>query len=413
MGVIEIGAESFVRKEKKNKQAHAFAVVSPKRTFFMYPDNASETDPWMRAITGQIDILKGNGRSSTPATAVASSPTPVASAPVEKTPVSSSAPASSNNNNNNGSGVRDALDKAKYLVPFLLESAQDPTDDNKVYEFWQIWSESMPPQEELVEGAITFEVATSADMEKLTWRTSGPQTIFIQRMVDFFWNVGAPETEIDRLNDVGSLINPVSIGSWIDMSAKGGMDGGWFFPVEVPTKFAAEASDEGDAIDIFSTWAQQHDITHCISVGRDMGAAPPRQTEIRCMVSGSSFEAQLSVALSAYEAFGVPTIPDDVLSMIRENQKPGLALSIITSSEGIVRLGLLFPTPPKSLVSSLCNLSGVPSTTNLFAFESALGGAGPQWVEFQYLMKGFGYGVYKEGFDVIFHYLVGEETPKN
>lgn len=73
-------------------------------------------------------------------------------------------------------------------MPFLLESAQDPTDDNKVYEFWQIWSESIPPSEELTEGAIVFEVATSADMEKLTWRTSGPQTIFIQRMVVFFFS---------------------------------------------------------------------------------------------------------------------------------------------------------------------------------------------------------------------------------
>lgn len=69
-----------------------------------------------------------------------------------------------------------------------------------------------------MDGAISFQVATSADTEKLTWRSSGPQNIFIQKMVDFFWNVGAPETEIDRLNDVGALINPIQIGSWIDMS---------------------------------------------------------------------------------------------------------------------------------------------------------------------------------------------------
>ena len=37
---------------------------------------------------------------------------------------------------------------------------------------------------------IDFFVATSADMQKLTWRTSGPQNVFIQKMVDFFWNVG-------------------------------------------------------------------------------------------------------------------------------------------------------------------------------------------------------------------------------
>lgn len=119
-------------------------------------------------------------------------------------------------------------------------------------EFWQIWSESIPPKSEIAAGqAIEFHLAASAEMEKLTWRVAGPQNIFIQKMVrlftsspsqflilqvDFFWNVGAPESEIDRLNDVGALINPVKIGSWIDMSGKGGMDGGWYFPVEIPVK---------------------------------------------------------------------------------------------------------------------------------------------------------------------------------
>ena len=45
-------------------------------------------------------------------------------------------------------------------------------------------------------------------------------TLHSQKMVDFFWNVGAPESEIDMLNEVGAAINPGKIGSWIDMSAR-------------------------------------------------------------------------------------------------------------------------------------------------------------------------------------------------
>jgi hypothetical protein len=102
------------------------------------------------------------------------------------------------------------LGLAKGVVKFLSD------DDSKVLEFWQIWSESIPGKDELSSGmAIDFHVCTSADMQKLQWRVGGPQNVFIQKMVDFFWNVGAPESEIDRLNDVGALINPVKIGSWI------------------------------------------------------------------------------------------------------------------------------------------------------------------------------------------------------
>lgn len=75
-GAIELSGESYVKKEKKNKQGHAFAVGTSKRVFFMYPDNPSDTDHWVKAISNQIDILKGNkkgggGGSSTPAVVVA------------------------------------------------------------------------------------------------------------------------------------------------------------------------------------------------------------------------------------------------------------------------------------------------------------------------------------------------------
>ncbi len=88
---------------------------------------------------------------------------------------------------------RQRLAGAKNTIAFLRD------EESKVLEFWQIWSESIPLSADLSTGmSIEFHVVTSASMQKLTWRTAGPQNIFIQRMVDFFWNVGAPETEIDR-----------------------------------------------------------------------------------------------------------------------------------------------------------------------------------------------------------------------
>lgn len=49
----------------------------------------------------------------------------------------------------------------------------------------------------------------------------------IQQLVDFFYIVGAPEEEIEKLNLVGEKINPDRIGSWINVSELGGIDGGW------------------------------------------------------------------------------------------------------------------------------------------------------------------------------------------
>jgi hypothetical protein len=221
--------------------------------------------------------------------------------------------------------------------------------------------------------------------------------------------VGAPESEIDRLNDVGALINPVKIGSWIDMSQKGGMDGGWYFPVEIPIKTAIEASDAGDPSRKVRDWADKHSIAKVLSVGRDMGAAPPRQTEVRFDLPGDTFEKQLAVAKDAYSAFSFPEIPEAAMQVLESSNAIGLCLSVVTSSDGFVRIGLQAPNPEKTAVDKLAKCVGA-STDSIEQFQVSLSCDGPTYVEYQYLMEGFGYGVYKEGFDIQFGYHVGDES---
>eukprot|EP01126_Amoeba_proteus_P012708 TRINITY_DN1524_c0_g1_i9.p1 TRINITY_DN1524_c0_g1~~TRINITY_DN1524_c0_g1_i9.p1 ORF type:complete len:316 (-),score=58.66 TRINITY_DN1524_c0_g1_i9:598-1545(-) len=230
--------------------------------------------------------------------------------------------------------------------------------------------------------------------------------------VDFFWNVGSPETEIDRLNDVGALVNPSSIGSWIDMSEKGGMDGGWFFPIEVPTKLSWDAADEGESLTKLAEWAKKHGIDRCDYLGRDMGAAPPRQTEVRFQPQGETFGEQVAQALSAYTEFGISPPPVDIINLIQYDVKDrgGVSLSVITSCEGFVRMGLMIPSPTHQVVEGLCDHVG-GSSSSILQFQQALGVTGPAWVELQFLLDGFGYGVYREGLDVIFHFHVGSELP--
>jgi hypothetical protein len=389
-GIIELEADSFVRDErdKDKKRRFMFSVGTSRRVFFMHSDTEAEMRQWIDAIKHNIDASPNPDNQRKP-----DQPTPTPPDAIRPPPFGQTGP-------------RARLAAAKNCIPYLLE------ETSKVLEFWQIWTESVPQLSDLQPGmTIEFQVATSADMQKLTWRTSGPQNIFIQKMVDFFWNVGAPESEIDRLNDVGALINPIKIGSWIDMSARGGMDGGWYFPVDIPLNLAIEASDAGDPTRKVTEWATQNNASMCFSVGRDMGAAPPRQTEIRLKLPGGDFNAQLRVAMDAFFVFGFPAIPEDALAVIRRAGSEGagaICMSVITSSDGFVRLGVLLPKPTPDIVGSLCQLVQA-SHDDIQRFQVALESSGPSFAEYQYLMKGFGYGVYKEGFDIVFHYMVGED----
>jgi len=412
-GIIELEPDSFVKdeKDKDKKRRFMFSVGTSRRVFFIHADAENDMRAWINTIKSNIESPGGASN------VLSGVPTPLQSQyAAQPTPSQQGSTGSGANgikpaagftpSNSANAAPRSRLAAAKNCIPYLLE------ESSKVLEFWQIWTESVPLLSDLQPGnSIEFHVATSADMQKLTWRTAGPQNIFIQKMVDFFWNVGAPESEIDRLNDVGALINPVKIGSWIDMSAKGGMDGGWFFPVDIPLKLAIESSDAGDPTRKVSEWAETNAVTNAFSVGRDMGAAPPRQTEIRFKLPGPDFNSQLRLAMDAFFVFGFPAIPDDALALIRRSasdQHGPLSMAVITSSEGFVRLGLLIPKPTQETIVGLCQIGG-GNPDDILRFQNALQSQGPLFAEYQYLMKGFGYGVYKEGFDIVFHYLVGED----
>lgn len=404
---------------KKKKGCYFFSVAAAKRTYLIYADSEQQSKEWVEQICKAIqggksvdDRTKDAGPiapppAATPTPTPVSEPAPTTVAPVvAKTPEPTPAPPSPAKQAKTSSEIspRKLIALAKGVIPFLQD------EESKVLEFWQIWSESIPPAEDMTAGmAIEYHVSTSANMQKLTWRTAGPQNIFIQKMVDFFWNVGAPESEIDRLNDVGALINPLKIGSWIDMSSRGGMDGGWYFPVDISLKMALEAADPGEPARKVQEWGDKHSVDKAFSVGRDMGAAPPRQTEIRIKLPGNDHATQWGMATDAFSMFGFPPLPEASVHILQENKSAGICLSVIVASEGFVRLGVMVPKPSTETVLKLCTLAGA-NNEDLAAFEGSLGTDGPAFVEYQYLREGYGYGVYKEGFDIVFHYAVGEET---
>eukprot|EP01087_Luapelamoeba_hula_P022995 TRINITY_DN8386_c0_g1_i1.p1 TRINITY_DN8386_c0_g1~~TRINITY_DN8386_c0_g1_i1.p1 ORF type:complete len:525 (-),score=108.81 TRINITY_DN8386_c0_g1_i1:639-2213(-) len=292
----------------------------------------------------------------------------------------------------------EVLTSLKNIIPFLREEGTD----SKILEFHQIWTESFPDIRPPLWGQKKrqLKLFVSSDFLQISWYMGGTQAEFIQGMVDFFWNVGAPESEIDKLNDVGALCNPSVVGSWIDMSKKGGMDGGWFFPVDIPIAKALEAADKGhEAFKILKGWAEKNAFLNCYHIKRDMGAAPPRQTELKFKLVGS-FEQQCKMVKEALQVFGFPEIPKDKWDILTEQKLAGIRLSVIVTDEGFARVGVLFPHPSASVVRRLCT----GDKAVLEKLEGVL--RAPTFVEFFNLNAGFGYGVYMTGPSIGFHYCV-------
>mmetsp|Transcript_7181 Transcript_7181/g.10843 ORF Transcript_7181/g.10843 Transcript_7181/m.10843 type:complete len:437 (-) Transcript_7181:69-1379(-) len=381
-GSIPLEADSECKEDTTNNvkgKKYHFTISTTKRTFVIYADKEEITKAWVKSVNENI---KRNSRHKTRPGSLIPNGLAVGSSPVLP---------------------RKQITHAKGAVPFLKEQ------NSKPLEFWQLWFDSIPPREELQVGSgMEYIVQVSPTLEKLTWRIAGPQSVIIQRMVDFFWTVGAPESEIDRLNSVGSTINPSKIGSWIDMSSKGGLDGGWYFPVEMTIKLAMEAADPGECSPKLLEWAGKHSIKKCFLVGRDMGATGPRPTEYRFHLPGDTYDAQMAAALNAFTRFGFRELPSGAVQVLKGWKPTGMRISVLTCSEGFVRLGLMVPNPSADDALKLAQIvSG--DTGRLGPLQKALGGNGPAFAELQITREGFGYGVYKEGFDIVFHYYGGEE----
>jgi len=314
-------------------------------------------------------------------------------------------------------GPRALFKGAKQSLDWLRSASQ-------VSDFWEIFVATIPamPAAEVganASGNIGFEVCASMDLQKTTWRADGPQHLFITPMVDFFVRVGAPEAEIERLNTFGALVRPPRIGFWIDVSSKGGLDGGWFFPFDnMPLSTVLQACEPGKCLQQLRDWAVQHfgsAEVSCYYVGRDMGMEPPRQTEIRIMLPGRSLKRKLKVALDAYSKFGFSPPPNDIYELLSSSYhyssaEPKLALAVsLASDDNFVRLSIVQFAPTATCFQLLAHNLTPERYGALIRLEAALGAQMPR-IEYHYLKEQYGYHVYPEGFGITTALVLAKET---
>jgi hypothetical protein len=376
-----------LQREKKNVNCISISSgVLGSRIFYLYCDTQHTQDLCVKALSDKIKQLQEANTSKPP------------SATKNLHIDQGKKDESKNNNTNNHTTSPPAGSQQQIQAKLPLKAAKDAIPSalsETANDFWEIWTTSIPHSA----SDLSLSLSATPDMSELTWRVIGPQQSLIQEMVDFFWNVGAPDEEIDRLNNIGGVINPAYIGSWIDMSILGGMDGGWIFPGEMTTHDGLEACDEGEARTKLDNWLKNNSITNGILLARDMGASPPRQTEIRIALA-HEFPKNFELIVSALKAFSVPEIPSDFQKTIKKWAPKKVELSVVTSSEGFVRVGLIFPDPTQEVVESMGghNRPFMDFQKNIKRQAS--------FIEVQYLMSGFGYAVYQEGYKIKLHYAL-------
>ena len=412
-GFIELPPGTEIRDVSQNKK-FMFSINSRNtkgsRVFYIVTDSSVEHTTFFEAVK---KVLTKTNEQKMAASSQASVSTPVQqSAPVQSTPTQSQPIQTQTKTVNASNDInhcgRMNIEKVKAKISWLQVEGEN------VVEFWKYWMDSTPQLDSLEPGqSIHFMLVVSGSTEKLSWRVDGPQGALIQNMVDFFWDVGAPDEEIDHLNNLGCQINPSVIGSWIDMSVMNGMDGGWFFKGDLPNDIIRDCADKCEYAEKLISWAKEKNLNTICQMGRDMGATPPRQSEFRFKIEGNA-QTRLNVVQSAFSAFGFPQMPSNISNSIG-GLGPNvtyLYLCVIVSTEGFVKISVLVPEPSQSVIDTfLSSMSDVKENNIALHRDISMSlGITPMFVEYCYLNQGYGYEVYKEGGDVLVHYNLGNET---
>jgi len=195
------------------------------------------------------------------------------------------------------------------------------------------------------------------------------------------------------LNLVGEKINPDRIGSWINVSELGGIDGGWCFTFPVEIKVALPAVEEGSSVDSLLSWCEKHNVVECYYLARDMGAEPPRQTEVKIHIpQGNNL---LETVIDAYDMCGFPHPPEETQQVLREAKN--LNLSINITEDDFVRIAVSVVQPSLDIIKKF-------APNDLDKIQNGLGTV--HSIDFQYLKEDYGYSVYHEGHDVHLSYQI-------
>jgi len=269
------------------------------------------------------------------------------------------------------------------MVPFI-----DVSEETEMTTFFDMWKESFCDLD-----FKQIRISTSSSLNEIRWESSGSE-VLLEPMISFFTEIGALNSEMDNLRKTVKSNHPTSIGSWIDMSLKDGMDAGW--KMEVSGDVAAPLqSIDGEPANKIDAWAKKNNIKYH-TIARDVGESPPRPSEVRFQLGNDGKDK----CLSAWKDFGFPEMPLEYLQFL--NSAGNYELIVVATADSFIRLGISIVPVDKKIIEDLCAVGSLNSNS-IFKFSAAAGKEYPDLVEFQHLKRG--YNVFKEGFEFRFIYL--------
>ncbi|KAL7712315.1 PH domain-containing protein [Entamoeba marina] len=295
----------------------------------------------------------------------------------------------------------------KENVSYAKEMFSWITDDKA--KLFDLWIASVPDQSCLKKGdKINYQMFVSSDAERVSFSCDGEQSLMIQGVMDFFIAVESSTSGIEKLNTCGNEICPEFIGSYIDLSTLGALEGGWSFVGDTMCHDAMKLMDNGNALLVLKRFETECPSIKIITkMERDMTAVGLECTRFEFDIYGKKGLAKLDVVQSVLSKFG------GINHMLREEFKKiiiGLidsevSMALTLTTNDVARVSVLIRNPSSSVVSEILDMD---KNSNIEMHNDLMKSFGkPTSIEYCIVLKGFSFDIYQENININVHYNLG------
>jgi hypothetical protein len=234
------------------------------------------------------------------------------------------------------------------------------------------WLEHNPTPPDMPDGEVVSYLAMlGSDLGRVWWGAWGDPRGFVPRMADYFKLCNIARSDEHLLDQVGALLEPKVVGTWIGVWA-GKVTTGWHFwdpqPwVKVETMFGTH-----EAKYQLKKWVDDHQLVRIERFTQSIGDAA--FSEIELAIPGATVDEQIATLSQGFVHFTGSPLAPAIADRLRSVAAPQLALAIRVRGGRVVRVGGLAPGLAFGAIEPLCGDASVGFDPKLEKLLGALGG---------------------------------------
>jgi hypothetical protein len=233
------------------------------------------------------------------------------------------------------------------------------------------WLEHNPMPPDMPDGeALSYLAMIGSDLRRVWWGAWGDPRGVVPKMADYFKLCNIARSDAALLDQIGELLEPKLVGSWIGVWG-GKVTTGWHFLDPHPWSKVETMFGTHEAKYQLKKLVEDHRIERIERFTQSIG--DHAYSELEVAMPGDTVDAQVAALSGAFVHFTGAPLEPVLLDRLRALTVPQLALAIRIRGGQVTRVGALAPGIAMAGIASLAADARVEVDPKLPQLVSALG----------------------------------------